>query len=304
MVFFFFFQAEDGIRDAQESRGLGDVYKRQVQDKLTRAEYISVREWEQDVRLVCANAKIFNLQNSVYYKMAEQLEAFLDKRLPKLNKELQLWSSLTDASAHPEWRNRCSELLVELKKQPEAGFFLMPVDWRALNLPDYPIIIKQPMDLFTAEQKLRDSYTCPNDFVSDIRLIWKNALTYNQPESAAAKMAKKMKDGFRSKFLKLFQPLDEEDIRAGKRRRLSTTDKIMVTPLEKSSKVQDFEFVNLRTNLGKLTAEELQRSVIVAQERNVSCVESTMDAVSLNLDLLTPGDFRYLAKYVAMFRDS
>eukprot|EP00658_Telonema_sp_P-2_P083099 TRINITY_DN8910_c0_g1_i1.p1 TRINITY_DN8910_c0_g1~~TRINITY_DN8910_c0_g1_i1.p1 ORF type:complete len:157 (+),score=47.29 TRINITY_DN8910_c0_g1_i1:58-528(+) len=30
MYFFFFFQAEDGIRDAQESRGLGDVYKRQV----------------------------------------------------------------------------------------------------------------------------------------------------------------------------------------------------------------------------------------------------------------------------------
>ena len=26
----FFFQAEDGIRDAQESRGLGDVYKRQT----------------------------------------------------------------------------------------------------------------------------------------------------------------------------------------------------------------------------------------------------------------------------------
>src|SRR5674536_139490 len=30
MFFFFFFQAEDGIRDAQESRGLGDVYKRQL----------------------------------------------------------------------------------------------------------------------------------------------------------------------------------------------------------------------------------------------------------------------------------
>eukprot|EP00658_Telonema_sp_P-2_P026477 TRINITY_DN20698_c0_g1_i2.p1 TRINITY_DN20698_c0_g1~~TRINITY_DN20698_c0_g1_i2.p1 ORF type:complete len:165 (-),score=45.81 TRINITY_DN20698_c0_g1_i2:84-578(-) len=29
VFFFFFFQAEDGIRDAQESRGLGDVYKRQ-----------------------------------------------------------------------------------------------------------------------------------------------------------------------------------------------------------------------------------------------------------------------------------
>src|SRR5665213_3191067 len=30
MLFFFFFQAEDGIRDFCLSRGLGDVYKRQV----------------------------------------------------------------------------------------------------------------------------------------------------------------------------------------------------------------------------------------------------------------------------------
>eukprot|EP00658_Telonema_sp_P-2_P053355 TRINITY_DN41852_c0_g1_i1.p1 TRINITY_DN41852_c0_g1~~TRINITY_DN41852_c0_g1_i1.p1 ORF type:complete len:172 (+),score=17.60 TRINITY_DN41852_c0_g1_i1:23-538(+) len=30
----FFCQAEDGIRDAQESRGLGDVYKRQIQYRL------------------------------------------------------------------------------------------------------------------------------------------------------------------------------------------------------------------------------------------------------------------------------
>eukprot|EP00658_Telonema_sp_P-2_P048838 TRINITY_DN37141_c0_g1_i1.p1 TRINITY_DN37141_c0_g1~~TRINITY_DN37141_c0_g1_i1.p1 ORF type:complete len:388 (-),score=111.00 TRINITY_DN37141_c0_g1_i1:425-1588(-) len=34
LFFFFFFQAEDGIRDAQESRGLGDVYKRQYQRRV------------------------------------------------------------------------------------------------------------------------------------------------------------------------------------------------------------------------------------------------------------------------------
>ena len=33
---FFFFQAEDAIRDAQESRGLGDVYKRQVHELAPR----------------------------------------------------------------------------------------------------------------------------------------------------------------------------------------------------------------------------------------------------------------------------
>ena len=31
VVMFFFFQAEDGIRDLVRSRGLGDVYKRQGQ---------------------------------------------------------------------------------------------------------------------------------------------------------------------------------------------------------------------------------------------------------------------------------
>ena len=37
----FFFQADYGIRDAQESRGLGDVYKRQVgQQDINSDEYL------------------------------------------------------------------------------------------------------------------------------------------------------------------------------------------------------------------------------------------------------------------------
>ena len=36
-VFFFFFQAEDGIRDLVRSRGLGDVYKRQRLQSCERA---------------------------------------------------------------------------------------------------------------------------------------------------------------------------------------------------------------------------------------------------------------------------
>ena len=35
-LFFFFFQAEDGIRDLVRSRGLGDVYKRQVGEGMKR----------------------------------------------------------------------------------------------------------------------------------------------------------------------------------------------------------------------------------------------------------------------------
>ena len=39
VLFICFFQAEDGIRDAQESRGLGDVYKRQVMVLINRKIY-------------------------------------------------------------------------------------------------------------------------------------------------------------------------------------------------------------------------------------------------------------------------
>ena len=39
LVIFFFFQAEDGIRDLVRSRGLGDVYKRQAVYQLKRGTY-------------------------------------------------------------------------------------------------------------------------------------------------------------------------------------------------------------------------------------------------------------------------
>ena len=38
---FFFFQAEDGIRDLVRSRGLGDVYKRQIKARLTNSDQAS-----------------------------------------------------------------------------------------------------------------------------------------------------------------------------------------------------------------------------------------------------------------------
>ena len=49
---FFFFQAEDGIRDLVRSRGLGDVYKRQVEEGARRGRV--VRGHRQSVDLEAA----------------------------------------------------------------------------------------------------------------------------------------------------------------------------------------------------------------------------------------------------------
>ena len=63
---FFFFQAEDGIRDLVRSRGLGDVYKRQLQLDLYRIDLSAVvskyiGETEKNLR------KVFDAAEAVSY---------------------------------------------------------------------------------------------------------------------------------------------------------------------------------------------------------------------------------------------
>ena len=69
LCLFFFFQAEDGIRDAQESRGLGDVYKRQDNEYLIGtllrkiAELTKKTDVETAVNTIAKQYKFDNLRN-------------------------------------------------------------------------------------------------------------------------------------------------------------------------------------------------------------------------------------------------
>lgn len=62
--------------------------------------------------------------------------------------------------------------------------FRNPVDWKAFNLVDYPIIIKKPMDLGTVKKNLNNNiYETVEDCLRDIDLIWQNCRTYNKENS-------------------------------------------------------------------------------------------------------------------------
>ena len=63
LCFFFYFQAEDGIRDLVRSRGLGDVYKRQVLIYFYKKEYIiitAVDSWKTSLFLTIQNYKFYD----------------------------------------------------------------------------------------------------------------------------------------------------------------------------------------------------------------------------------------------------
>eukprot|EP00657_Telonema_sp_P-1_P002734 TRINITY_DN1634_c0_g1_i4.p1 TRINITY_DN1634_c0_g1~~TRINITY_DN1634_c0_g1_i4.p1 ORF type:complete len:183 (+),score=106.95 TRINITY_DN1634_c0_g1_i4:53-601(+) len=63
-VFFFFFQAEDGIRDLVRSRGLGDVYKRQAVKKDIVNLFKNKKKELMLLRLHQANKKIHRLEDN------------------------------------------------------------------------------------------------------------------------------------------------------------------------------------------------------------------------------------------------
>lgn len=95
-------------------------------------------------------------------------------------------------------------ILRQLKKKSEAGPFLQPVDPVALNIPHYPDIIKNPMDLFTVEKKLTDGvYKDVEEFSADMRQIWQNCYTFNGSDAPLSKWANTLSSLFERQLLKM-----------------------------------------------------------------------------------------------------
>ena len=71
-------------------------------------------------------------------------------------------------------------MLEELAVRPVCQFFLEPVDPIKLNIPDYALVITNPMDISTVRANLAAGvYKAPQEFAEHMRLIWKNAMAYN-----------------------------------------------------------------------------------------------------------------------------
>lgn len=81
-------------------------------------------------------------------------------------------------------------LISQIEKEPNSQPFLDPVDWKALDLQDYPKIVKKPMDLSTIKNRIKNKeYESFDAFFADIQLIWDNCKLYNIAESDIYRMA-------------------------------------------------------------------------------------------------------------------
>ncbi|RKP21841.1 Bromodomain-containing protein, partial [Rozella allomycis CSF55] len=98
----------------------------------------------------------------------------------------------------------CTTILKALRRHKDASPFLLPVDPIALNIPDYPTIIKVPMDLSTMGKKLDSAaYESADEFINDFKLMINNCFVYNGSESPISKMAKNLEKSFNSYLTKM-----------------------------------------------------------------------------------------------------
>jgi len=113
---------------------------------------------------------------------------------------------------YAEGLRRMSKLVNFLLARADCGPFREPVDWRGLELYDYPKIIKKMMDLGTVKRKLeRNQYKNASECADDIRLIWKNCKTYNADGSDYYLLAETFSRRFEDRYKKIRNEFDTGD---------------------------------------------------------------------------------------------
>lgn len=86
-----------------------------------------------------------------------------------------------------------SRLISAIWKESDAIPFRYPVKFKELGLLDYPIIIKNPIDLSTIRKNLKNNnYHTLRSLMDDIDLIWRNCKQYNVEGSEIYKQADRM----------------------------------------------------------------------------------------------------------------
>ena len=103
-----------------------------------------------------------------------------------------------------EVMRKMGKLINYVMAKPDSGPFREPVDWKNLDLYDYPKIVKKPMDLGTVKRKLeRGQYSSANECAMDIRLIWTNCKTYNADGSDFYLLAESFSKRFEDRYKKI-----------------------------------------------------------------------------------------------------
>jgi hypothetical protein len=203
---------------------------------------------------------------------------------------------------------KCEKILAELKKHQYGTTFLFPVD-----VEGYAQIIKEPMDLSTVEKKLKSgAYASTKDFIHDVRLIWNNAWSYNQPGSNIFIATTEISNFFEKLITDLGEaPLSASAINeilelkkqvskvTGAIKKMAGTSHSKATPSHKNltnKPISLQEKAALKSNIMKLPQDKIGGIVDII--KNSVDVSQNTETLEFDIDSLPPQCCRELEAYV------
>ncbi|KAJ3178561.1 hypothetical protein HDU85_005168 [Gaertneriomyces sp. JEL0708] len=179
-----------------------------IKQKLDQGIYSSPFEFESDVRLMFSNSLKFNPPGTQVNLDTRTLIAEFDKEWKSRGSRAGspapgLATPKPKAGAlksTPEGK-LCENILVKLQSHIDGFPFLHPVDPVALNIPQYPTIVKRPMDLSTIRKKFDNGvYKDSEDFRSDVDLMLHNCFLFNMPGDAVHEAGKRLESFFKKEW--------------------------------------------------------------------------------------------------------
>ncbi|KAJ6945924.1 transcription factor GTE1 isoform X1 [Populus alba x Populus x berolinensis] len=193
--------------------------------------------------------------------------------------------------------------------------FLEPVDVEGLCLHDYYEVIEKPMDFSTIKNRMEakdgSGYKNVREIYADVRLVFKNAMKYNDERDDVHVMARTLLEKFEEKWLQLLPKVAEEEKRREKEQTATQVatklaeeasyanmaqdlsnelhgvdmqlERIREMVVHNSRKISTEEKKKLGTALTQLSHQDLIRALEIVAEHNPS-FQATAQEVNLDMD--------------------
>jgi len=129
------------------------------------------------------------------------------RKMPSHLRDEPFPGSISSSFPSNEPFKRCNAIVASLERSTGSGWFLTPVDAITLGVPHYSAIIDLPMDLGTVKHSLdRGLYSDPHAFATDMRLVFRNAMTFNiLPEAPVHEAARDLHVKFQDQLKGLWK---------------------------------------------------------------------------------------------------
>lgn len=189
-------------------------FKHRVDDIFTKVDKLEQRVNEVEQFYLTTSKKQPN--NSKASSIAKEKDK--EKRIPSIKKLQQEAAHREVAAAKrmQELMRQFGTILRQITQLKWAWPFMQPVDVEGLGLHDYYEVIDRPMDFSTIKNQMEDGtgYKNVRDICADVRLVFTNAMKYNNDEKSDVHvMAKTLLAKFEEKWLQLLPKVNEEEKR-------------------------------------------------------------------------------------------